>query len=829
MSSGRQKFPNPMLFVGRRKEIDQLSDLINDDACRLITIVGPGGSGKTRLALELQQYVEAQFDDGIYFVSLQPLNSSDNITPAIAETLGCPIQGQETPLHQIIHCLQDKHLLLILDNFEHLLNTHSAQLISRFLGSVPRLKILITSRETLNLREECLLRIHGMQVPENETISGLQDYDAIRLFTEYARRVQPDFSLDEQAFYVVSICRQVEGLPLAIELAASWLRYMSTEQIADEIARDITALATTLRNIPERHRSMQAVFDHSWHMLSDEEQNTLGKLTVFRGDFGRKAALYIAEADLPILTSLVDKSLLQSTIDGRYRMHELLRQYSEAKLLQSTRAFVQQQFCDYYAEFLHSRMDQIVGGRQIEVAQEIDVELANIRVAWKQAITQKNAMFFAKAAQTLSLFLQFTSRFVEGADLFGKATQALQNLQLEMSGRALLYLQVDWGWFDIRLGHLEQAAKVLSECLEVYHQLDISPLRGHGSDPRLPLGIIAIIRGNYQQALAYAEQALELAETQYANQYFAHYIRANALFAQGNLQQAKSEGERAYFLAQAQHDTWFMAYCLNVRGDIARALSSYEEAKRHYLESYRIREAFEDPEGMAVALNHLGQIALLQSDANQAERYYRQSRALYQKLYDQGGLAEVQIGLGALALEKQDYTQAQKHLREALIIANEIRHLGLIFTTLNHIAHLFQQTGREAESHNLLILVRDHPASSQEAIAKAQKLLRAEGKDQHRSTGTPNWEKIVDNLIASLGEPEQLPQLPSQEALIEPLTDREFEVLKLLAEGLTNQDIAKELTIVVGTVKAHNHSIYGKLGVRNRTEAVACAHELHLI
>lgn len=274
-----------------------------------------------------------------------------------------------------------------------------------------------------------------------------------------------------------------------------------------------------------------------------------------------------------------------------------------------------------------------------------------------------------------------------------------------------------------------------------------------------------------------------------------------------------------------------MAYCLNVCGNIARALGKFDEAERHYLESYQIREGFKDPEGMAVALNHLGQIALIQNDTVRAHNYYHQSHTLYEELHDRGGLAEAQMGIGAVALKNKHYTKAQRFLREALITATDINHLAMTFTIFVYIADLFHQTGYDEKSRELLQLVRDHSASEQELREKAHRLLDEIGSHEEQSINTNrlDWETTAKTQIDFLAQSKELLLTLIQDKLIEPLTERELEVLALLAEGMSNQDIADTLTVVVGTVKAHNHSIYGKLDVKNRTEAVTRARELHLL
>jgi len=261
--------PQPTPFVGREDELAQIAELLADPACRLLTVVGPGGMGKTRLAIQAGEEQVRRFEDGVYFVSLIPLGSPDLLAPIIIEALGVFRDDSKDLRTQLLDALRDRQMLLILDNFEHLLE--GVGLVARMLAEAPGLKLLATSRERLNLREEWLLELWGMQSPGDEeiaagaSISALEGYSAVQLFVQSASRVRRDFSLEMAgASAVARICQSVEGMPLAIELAAPWIRVMSCDDIVRETERNAGFLTTTLRDVPARHRSMRAVFDHSW-------------------------------------------------------------------------------------------------------------------------------------------------------------------------------------------------------------------------------------------------------------------------------------------------------------------------------------------------------------------------------------------------------------------------------------------------------------------------------------------------------------------------------------------------------------------------------------
>ncbi|MGH2353778.1 MAG: ATP-binding protein, partial [Chloroflexota bacterium] len=369
----------PTPFIGRQADLAELSSLLSTPACRLLTLVGPGGIGKTRLALQAAARLRDAraaasgrgFGHGVYVVALQALRSPDLLLPALADALALPPVGSGDPLAQLLNYLRDKAVLLVLDNFEHLM--HGAALLAGILAAAPQLKLLVTSREALNVQEEWLYPIQGLPFPDSELAADLEDYSAVRLFAERARRVRWDFSLDAERAGVVRVCRLVEGMPLALELAAAWTKTLPCAEIATEIESSIDFLATRLRDVPERHRSMQAVFEQSWARLDGGERAVLRRLSVFRGGFRREAAEQVAGASIPTLSLLVDKSLLRLEVDGRYQIHELLRQYAEERLrcAADEAAQVHDRHCAHFAALLQARLGDILGSHQQEAVAEI--------------------------------------------------------------------------------------------------------------------------------------------------------------------------------------------------------------------------------------------------------------------------------------------------------------------------------------------------------------------------------------------------------------------------------------------------------------------------
>ena len=368
----------PTGFVGRTAELAAITERLDDPTCRLLTLVGPGGSGKTRLAVQVAANCADQFDNGVYFVTLQPLDSSDLIVSTIAEVLSFRFSPGFDPQQQLLQYLREKALLLVLDNFEHLLD--GVELLTELLKAAPRLKLLVTSREVLGLQEEWRYPVSGLQYPETDNVDQPGTYSAVQLFFERARQVRGGLSLADEQAGIVRVCQLVEGMPLALELAAVWAKALSADKIAIEIQRSLDFLSTSLRDVPQRHKSMQAVFEQTWERLSDEERRAFSTLSVFNGGFRREAAEAVAGVSIQILSDLVDKSLLRREPDGRYQIHELLRQYAEA-LLEATSGemlHIRDLHSAYYTRFLHEREQDLNGRRQLGAAFEIEADRKSV-------------------------------------------------------------------------------------------------------------------------------------------------------------------------------------------------------------------------------------------------------------------------------------------------------------------------------------------------------------------------------------------------------------------------------------------------------------------
>ena len=466
-------------FIGREADISEVVRLLREEsACRLLTLVGAGGIGKTRFAIQVAQRLieraepNAFFDTRIIFVPLTSVNTTSGIEAAIATAANFTFYNDASSRQQLLDFMQEKQYLLILDNFEHLLE--GAELVSALLEAASGIKMLITSREPLNLHEEWLYSVEGLPYPQDDVAErdSLESFDAIQLFIQRARRMKPSFSLQHASTDVVRICQLVEGMPLGIELAAAWLKMIPAEKIVSEIEDNLDILSTRLQNVPERHRSMRAVFEHSWQLLTGDEQDVLMQLSVFQGGFQQEAAELISGASFMTLATLVEKSLLKITDQGRYQLHELLRQFAAEKLADSPHiGKIQDRHSRYYLSFASDQNALIISKNQKNGLDNVQAEIDNIKTGWHWAINQAQIANVAQAIEGLFHFYYIRARFQEGIDLFEAALshfqQSLETENTPDNLRFLARLTSRVGTLHMRYGDFMTATKYLLSSLEM--------------------------------------------------------------------------------------------------------------------------------------------------------------------------------------------------------------------------------------------------------------------------------------------------------------------------------------------------------------------------
>lgn len=816
-------------FVGRENEISEIIHRLRDPACRLVTLIGSGGIGKTRLAIQAAQSLAP--NNGFYWVNLQPVPSADTLISALADQIGVTLLASADPLFQIAQALRER--LLILDNFEHLLD--GVMLVSRLLTGAPNLKLLVTSREPLNLREEWIYRVEGLPYPHGKT-DAPQTYSAVQLFASAAGRANPEFSLEREIDDIIHICQYVEGMPLAIELAAAWTRSLNCAEITAEIQRGLSFLTTKMRNVPQRHRSIEAIFAQTARMLDPDELAAFKALAVFRESFTREAAEAVTVASIPILSSLIDKSLLKRRTDGRYQMHELVRQYAEELLQHTSEQDAAARFLHstFYMQFLARLEDNLMGGEQKAAIAAIKSDLDNVRTAWDFAVENAQVEMIQEAAASFANFCQIQSHYQEGARLFEQAADAVGAApSSEQAAHTLLLLQAYQAGFYLRVGRLDDAEKILHACEVTYRELGIPPVAGFTTDPAFNLGILSLIRGDYIAAMRYGEQMRVTSEEhshQY-NQQLAYHLLAEAAIGLGDYEAALRHAQKSFKLLSETGNRWFMAYTYNQLGAIAHALEDYTTAQGYFESGYRIREEFDDPEGMALALRHIGEILVQQQHYQDAQDHFQRSLSIYGEIGDHGGSAQVLTDLAGLEITSGNPYAAHEYLRQALKIAASIDFIALILVILVRLGELLTVSGQAERGSGLLAVVIQHPASKPTLRREIEQLVARH--NLKLVAAADSLPLVIDRLLLAFpglsgsSSPAYTPKF--KQNLLEPLTEREQEILYYIAGGLQNREIASRLFVSVGTVKSHINSIYRKLDVRNRVEAIARAQELTLL
>lgn len=858
------------LFIGRERELATIEQCFQDPGCRLLTLTGLGGIGKTRIACEAGARIAHQFAQSSYFIPLAPITSPALIIPTLATSLGYVFRGSETPLIQLIDFLRNRGLLLILDNFEHLLE--GVDLISELLHAAPTLRLLITSRERLNLQQEWVLDIQGLDYPGNATGDSVEHYSAIQFFLQCARRAKADFQLtDANQADVIRICRLVEGMPLGIELAASWVRALSCQAIGDEIERNLDFLTTRLRDVPDKHRSMRAVFAHTYDLLTAEQQQGFSKLSVFRGGFQREAAEAVAGISLITLVALLDKSLLRVDADGRYDMHELLRQYGDEQLGTSgTSDHVRDTHSAYYADFLYQRIEDLKGRRQLEAMAEISADFENVRTAWNWAAIHKRADILDQLIEGLWLFCDLSNRHQESGVLFRYAERQFAAEHDPERVRT-------WGRLATRAADGTEAFQTQLETA-----LQIARRDEDLSEIALCLRRLAFTAYD-KRAFAKATELFEESVTYYRNSGDRYYL-AEVL---GELGTMNYEGTWDYY-ANLNRESLHLKHEIGDRVGAAWSLSSVAigEAKvGHFAQAERMwheRSAFGYEIGnldlvamSTVFLSH--QICFIQGDfaqsratadealqmastmllsnargwalvtlgllANMEERYEEGKRlcqqgALASSLhyiaeYAAWGSSIADTGLG-------DYNAARESLSAAFKYLVGIRGLPGIIGCLPLAAILQKRKGNPVQAVELLALAFTHPVRAAGWMEKWPLLARLRsGLEQELGSEAYSaaWERgkllNMESVVVELQE-QFAPEHPTNKAKVSssleaPLTQREQEIVLLVRDGLSNQEIAARLFLSSGTIKWYLSEIYGKLGVHGRMQAVARARDLNLL
>ncbi len=618
------------VFVGRQAELDQVALRFTDPLCRLLSLVGVGGIGKTRLSLELAE--RHQMSDGVVFVDLARLNKAELVPNAILEALD--EQPSELPLERLKQVLAEKAMLLILDNFEHVMTARTV--VAELLEHCPLIRFMVTSRESLGLRSEQVFELSGLPAPDS--VFALESQDAGQLFLRAAQRSYLDFTLQNTDLVVFNrIYKAVGGIPLGLELAASWIRTLSLPEIADELEQSLDVLSVDAPDMPARHRSFAAVFNSSWTLLTSQEQEVLARLSVFQGGFDKDMAISLTGTNLPLLLRLVNKSLI-SRREQRFVIHEMIRQYSQTHLTPEVQHSSMQGLTKITLGLAEQWYEYRNGEQQGDWSKRLELDHDNIRTGLSWAVDHD--------VNTGTLITGYLEHF----------------------------------WYT--RGHHKEGLAWAQQFMTKYPETDLPKTRLLWTQISLSKEL-----GQYDLTRASLEQYRETAEQLGLHRLFADYKKLLGFIERelGNLDLARQHIETALDLYTKMDSSYSVAVCHISLSEIESRQGNYAKAKEHAEESLRLKRELGDKQGVSYAIASLGTIAGQQGDYALERVMHQEALRLKRDLGDQQGIAVSVLALGLNALDQGRLESAVEYCGEALDIYVRLeRRIGII-----HCIHCF--------------------------------------------------------------------------------------------------------------------------------------------
>jgi len=684
-------------LIGRNKEISRAVEILLQDACRLLTITGPGGCGKTRLAVAVGAQAVSGFPDGVVFVALASTASSSAVPLHIADAIGASVfrgvtEHTPTGLHPrsafdlLVDRLGDHRTLLILDNMEHLLV--DLRWLVGLLERAPSVTMLVTSRHQLELAEEWVFPIEGLAFPEAASVGpDLVHFDSVSLFIQSARRADASFYPSEEDWGSISqIVRLLEGIPLGIELAASWVRSMSCTAIADEIEGNLGFLSAKRRDVPRRHHSLRAAFDESWRLLGPGGRDAFRRLSVFRSGFTASAAEVVVGASLPTLSSLVTRSLLRRSAGDRYEMLEVLRQYAAERLRTMPEEVdsVRDAHSAYYLDLLAEQEGALKTAGQRDAAERLAPDDDNVRAAWHRAIEGTRSDAIARAAMGLFLILDMRNHFDEGEELFSAAADGLPSDGTAERSRLLGFLKGFQAWFA-------------------------------RSDRRAPAETL------FRESLAILEPCGTCRELAFVRLLWSFSGFGRAEERRRSLAEALAFFETTGYVWESAEAHSALAWTLREEDPDA----AIEHARR----SLAIHEELADPWGTAMARYALSSIHCLRGEYAAARAEAEESLALRRGSgLDPSGALQCITTLGYIAQRSEDWQESVSRYEEALAIAEDRSAHWLL-----------------PGIHEMLAVSLSHANRTADALDHARVALR-----MYRAAGTLDAVERCEAMIASL-------------------------------------------------------------------------------
>jgi predicted ATPase/class 3 adenylate cyclase len=662
-------------LIGRDAELADIKRLLGET--RLLTVLAPGGTGKTRLAIQAAADLAGDYPDGVFFIGLADLTTSADILQAVAEGVGVAYSSDEDPQTQLLEYLRPRHQLLVFDNFEHL--SDGSQIVSEILRAAPLVKVIATSRAKLNLTGEAVMGLEGLGTDWDTPEAALRT-SGVRLFLDAAHRSNPGLTLETGDLEpLAEILRLTGGMPLGIVLAAAWSDVLSIADIAVEIARSLDFLETTLSDVPDRHRSIRAVFDYSWGLLNSAEKDVFVALSVFRGGFTREAAETVAGASLRDLANLSNKTLVvPSPSTGRYAIHELLRQYAESELnaFPARDRSIRDAHADYYSDLCEGAVGLFARGEQVRALTTIEQDLDNIRPAWRHQAATRNESGISKMVVGLWLIHESRGWYQPGLALFANALNAMGDDGSAASGTSRAFVLAMHGVFTSMLGQVEAGATEVASAFE-----DLSVV----GDP-VPL-------------------------------FFTAILKAQTLLYLGRFAEVAGVVDEAIAQAESPDSDWaagrfWVAAIKNFRAFVALVMNDIEVARRLLDESRAVLEPLDDLYYMTWNLGHRGRMAKGSGRLPEAIDLFRQSADRATRIGFPRAMQVSLTGLGEANLDADDLVAAEAAFVESLRVAERTGMVLEMLTTLLKIAAVFAAGERQREAVEILATVIAEPASN---------------------------------------------------------------------------------------------------------------------
>lgn len=741
----------PTPFIGRTREVEELSDLLRSSECKLLTLIGPGGIGKTRLAVRVAHVMLPQksngrtknpsgpehprteadplppeksvFTHGVAYVPLETVSNRSGLVAAIAQAVGFQFY-QEVPLEeQLFHFLKKKQMLLLLDNFEQL--SDEAAFLSELLQFAPGLKILTTSREALNLHEAWSHRVDGLVYPrprETEADSDVVDYDAVQFFCHCAQRMGVRLGIDadhngerqKSLRHIVRICQLVNGVPLGIELATTWLRVMSLDVIVAEIEQGLDILTSRNRNMPKRHRSMRTVLEQSWTLLTPEEQMAAQRLSFYRDSFDRSAAEQVAGIKIFMLAALEEKSFLYVATVGRYRIHELLRQFLSEKLsiLPDESRSLARRHSHHYLKFLATHAERLVGAEQRDALEKINQESGNITAGWQWAVDEGDLAIIQTAMNSLYRFNRIRSRYQEGQEQFSAVTTRLADrshlAETPVRDTLLCQAAIYEGAFLFFLGRYEQASARLDHGLRMARAAQREPEIAAALNA---LGQIAGWRGEKRQAQELLQASLAIYRRIGDENGLTSVLHklAQLCGSYGEYSSQKELAEECFQISRRLGRPDRTADALDVLGWATLCLGEYRASEAHYRDALTLFNEIGDRLGIALALGGIGSVAwaISRKRLPEARAYFLRSLSICQEIGHRHHLSSRYWYLGQVANDMGHYDAAQEWAERGLTVAREIGSQIFVAYNLCCLGEAACATGAFARARHYLLQVME--------------------------------------------------------------------------------------------------------------------------